>query len=372
MDTNHSPIAPEAADERASSLQLPAPRGDAPAPEDTPLASGQLDRTLEDTFPPGSRKPRHDGFTPAKIGEFIQALAASGIVAHAAAEVGLSASAAYAFRNRRQGRAFAAMWDAVLIHRSRARLAGDLQARSVLGCVSVRKQDGEIVSELHYHDNRLAMALLTRLDRLAEREAPRDEHLRALSEDLEDFIDCVAEGGDAEAFVEARRPAPPLPPTPSAPREVREDEYPDLTRLARLADCRDYLDVSPLDIETADLNPAEEEDWSHEDFIRAWRSGLMPWLAMRGDDPKARPGAGLQFHFMRLAAAHANSLYGTEPRPEHGEDRAIAPDDLAPDTICDWGPDELARAWASGYIQSFPDAFWDDLAGTGWPTEEES
>ena len=63
-----------------------------------------------------------------------------------------------------------------------------------------------IVGEYHYYDNRLAMSLLTRLDRLAEKEAASEAHLRALSEDLDEFIDCVAQGGDADAFVEARRP----------------------------------------------------------------------------------------------------------------------------------------------------------------------
>ena len=98
------------------------------------------------------------------------------------------------------------MWDAVLIDRSRARLAAENQHVATLGCVSRRYRDGELVGEYHYRDNRLAMAMLSRLDRLAEREAPADDHLRALSEDLDEFIACAAEGGDLDAFVEARRP----------------------------------------------------------------------------------------------------------------------------------------------------------------------
>lgn len=359
MDSNTPRIAPEAADERASSLEPATPHGEAPASAQSPLAPALLDSALGETFPPGSRKPRHDGFTPEKIGDFLRALASSGIVAQAAAEVGLSASAAYAFRNRRQGRAFAAMWDAVLIHRSRARLAAEVQARSLTGCVTVRKEEGEIVSELHFHDNRLAMAVLTRLDRLAEREAPREEQLRALSEDMDAFIDCVAGGGDADAFVaERKRPAPPE----SAPRPPkRVDDDPELTRLARLAGCPDYLDVPPSEIEVADLDLGLRGDWSVDQWVRAYRSGLMLWLEIRGDAEKCRAGAPLQFDYLRTASVLALELIGDSPG-EAGDVRPIETGDLEPDQILEWDDDQLARAWASGVIQALGDDFWDALA----------
>jgi hypothetical protein len=168
-----------------------------------------LPQLLAETFPPGARKPRSDGFTAEAIGIFLHDLAAHGIVEHAARAAGVSAQAAYAFRNRASGRAFARMWDAVLIHRSRARLAAENQQAATLGCVSRRYgPDGDLIGTYHYRDNRLAMAMLSRLDRLAGSEAPNDGHLRALSEDLDAFIACAAEGGDLDAFVEARRPEP--------------------------------------------------------------------------------------------------------------------------------------------------------------------
>src|SRR3954452_14165242 len=227
MDQTHTQLAPEpATDVPASPAQPELEPPPASAFADPPLLSDCLGDTLADriadtiegSFPPGSRKPRHDGFMPEKIGAFLRDLAASGVVEHAAAAAGLTASAAYAFRNRRQGRAFAKMWDAVLVHRARARLASELQGRAIAGCVSIRKRDGEVVGEYHYYDNRLAMALLTRLDRLADKEAASEAHLRVLSEDLDEFIDCLAEGGDADAFVEVRRPREPEPaPAPPAP-----------------------------------------------------------------------------------------------------------------------------------------------------------
>ena len=208
MEQNQNRLAPEApADESASPFNPTAEQG---ADSDPPLISDSLDDALQDTldatFTPEGRKPRHDGWTPEAVAGFLHALAETGVVEHAARRVDRSAQAAYAFRNRRQGRAFAKMWDAVLVNRSRARIEGELQGRAVAGCVSIRKHKGEVVGEYHYYDNRLAMSLLTRLDRLAEREEPNAAHLRALSEDLDDYCDCLAEGGDPDAFVEARRP----------------------------------------------------------------------------------------------------------------------------------------------------------------------
>src|SRR4051812_45256954 len=215
MDQNHTRLAPEAAaDVPASSTdyELEPPPDSAFA--DPPLVSdclgdtlaGRIAETVEESFPPGSRKPRHDGFTPEKIGVFLRDLAASGVVEHAAAAAGLTASAAYAFRNRRQGRAFAKMWDAVLVHRAGARLASELQGRAIAGCVIIRKRDGECVGEYLYYDTRPARPPPPRLDRLADKEAASEAHLRALAEDLDEFTECLASGGDADAFVESRRP----------------------------------------------------------------------------------------------------------------------------------------------------------------------
>lgn len=326
--------------------------------------------TVEASFPPGGRKPRHDGWTPEKIGGFLRHLAASGVVEHAADSVGLSASSAYAFRNRRQGRAFARMWDAILIHRSRARLASETQARAVAGCVSLRKKDGIVVSEYHYYDNRLAMSLLTRLDRLADKEADSEAHLRTLSEDLEDYIDCVEQGGDVDAFVEARRPEPPRPEPPAPdplPPSTQKDEVPDpdpeLTTFAYLSGCRDYLDADPREIEVLDLDPTAKADWSPDHWVRAYRGAFMTWLAVCAKaDPGFAPGPGepVRFFFLRAAAAAA-----TDPElaaPELEEDAAAAAALPDPATIDDWTEEQLACGWRSGLLMGLPAEFWEDLA----------
>lgn len=347
-------------------------------PSEPPLLSDTLADTLaesiaetvDDTFPPGGRKPRHDGFTPERVGEFLRRLAATGVVEHAAAAVGVSATAAYNFRNRRQGRAFAKMWDAILINRARDRLASELQSRAVAGCVSVRKRDGVVVSEYHYYDNRLAMSLLTRLDRLAEKEAASEAHLRALSEDMEEYIDCVAEGADVDAFVEARRPAEPEPqPSPAgataaAARAARpRDDDPELTAFARWSGCDDYRDVHPLAIPVGDIDADNPRDWDPDQQVRAWRSGFMVWQEGRGGGNARARGRGepVRYDVLRRAQrAEGRLVEAGAPVPVRGE--PIRTDDLDPDELAVWDDDQLLRAWRSGLLAGLPPSFWEALA----------
>lgn len=221
---DHNPTrSPEAStDERAFPSSNAG--GEAPGSAEAPLFTPSLvSSSLNETFaPPEShvRRCRHDGWTPDRIAAFIEALAACGVVADACKSVGLSAQSAYAFRNRRAGRAFGLAWDAVLVHRARGRLSDELLSRAMNGCIeAVQDRDGVVTGERHRYDNRLSMAVLTRLDRLAERQAEDDTLLRAMSEDLDDYLECVEGGGDVDAFVEERRPAPPPEPAPGPQAE---------------------------------------------------------------------------------------------------------------------------------------------------------
>jgi len=378
MEHSKNSNAPEAAtDEPASALETEAAA--APAAGDSHsvrFVAPLLSDCLTETFPPRGRKPRHDGFTPEAVAGFLRHLAASGIVEHAAESVGLSASAAYAFRNRRQGRAFARMWDAILIHRARARIAGENQARAINGCVSVRKKDGIVVSEYHYYDNRLAMAVLTRLDRLAEKETGSEAHLRALSEDMEEYIECVAEGGDVDAFVEARRPAPAEP--EPAPRRA-PDSDPELTAFARMAGCRDYRDVHAFDIGVLDIDPSAMGDWDNDQWVRAFRSGFMTWLEIvRKAEPDIalRRGLAFRYSFARAAQAAATASDMDDPADPatigRGKAAEIDTADLDPAEIDDWTDDQLARAWRSGLLRALPPEFWDDLAAANDPAPGEA
>jgi len=108
---------------------------------------------------------RHDGWTGEKMATFCESLAETAVVAEACDQAGMSPSGAYAARRRNP--IFAAAWDAALTI-ARERLADTLLARSMEGNVEQIYKDGELIGERHVLDNRLGLAILRRLDRLAE------------------------------------------------------------------------------------------------------------------------------------------------------------------------------------------------------------
>lgn len=81
-------------------------------------------------------------------------------------------------------------------------------SRAINGCVESVTIGGAVSGEKHRYDNRLSMAVLTRLDRLAAGQGDREEQLLAVSEDFEDLLDLFEADGDADAFVGARDPDP--------------------------------------------------------------------------------------------------------------------------------------------------------------------
>jgi hypothetical protein len=115
--------------------------------------------------PPALPTIRHDGWTGEKMAIFCETLAETAVVAEACDQAGMSPSGAYAARRRNP--VFAAAWDAALTI-ARERLADTLLARSMEGNVEQIYKDGELVGERHVLDNRLGLAILRRLDRLAE------------------------------------------------------------------------------------------------------------------------------------------------------------------------------------------------------------
>jgi hypothetical protein len=112
---------------------------------------------------------RHDGWTGEKIAIFCETLAETAIVAEACEAARMGISGAYAARRRNP--VFAAAWDAAL-GIARERLADTLLARSIEGNVEQIYKDGELVGERHVIDNRLGLAILRRLDRIAEGQLP--------------------------------------------------------------------------------------------------------------------------------------------------------------------------------------------------------
>ena len=282
MEHNQTPFEPEAAtDEPASPANLPAP-----APEPAPAKAGEDEAYWrgyhaalaaqaappDDLASPRVRRMRVDGFTGAKQVVFLEGVAEGLTVGEAAARAGISVTAAYNFRNRRQGRAFNIAWEAAC-RRARRPLADHLHDRSVKGQTdSYRDKEGALVGTRHRHDNRLAMAILTRLDKKAEAYREDEQLVTVIAEEFEELLDAIEAGSDAEDFIECRRPD--------------RDDYRPPEREPRAIDNvlsswharHRYDKADPAQIDTRDLDPAGQDKWTDDQWARAWRSGLLERL----------------------------------------------------------------------------------------------
>ncbi|HEY9554542.1 MAG TPA: hypothetical protein VIR62_13195, partial [Allosphingosinicella sp.] len=92
----------------------------------------------------------------AKLAGFIETLAGCGVVADACRAVGMSVASAYAYRNRRAGRAWGMAWNTVLI-----RGGGTGAASGLIGAGGASHPDFRLVS--HHASNRPIHRLRPRL-----------------------------------------------------------------------------------------------------------------------------------------------------------------------------------------------------------------
>lgn len=223
--------------------------------------------------PPGAT--RHEGWTPDKQRRFLEALSEGRTVIQACGIVGLSKQSAYALRNSPRGQGFALGWDAAVL-KARDALADELMERAFNGTRdTVTRDDGSIVTR-HRHDNRLALAMLGRLDRMADSAAgTAAAAARLVATDFAQYLDLIGrDAGPARAgvFLGARiEPA-------------GEDALAPIRALAR-ADrwLRTRTDIaSPVD--TADLDPAERAGWTGDQWVRAEAAGLVALAPDAGEN----------------------------------------------------------------------------------------
>jgi hypothetical protein len=244
------------------------------------VREGEDGGSAEDPPPPAGRNVRHDGWTDDRVRRFVETLAETGVVADACRAAGMSRDSAYAFRRRASGRAFALAWDAALLL-SRSALGDDVLGRSRYGVVDKVYRNGELVAERHRYDNRLTMAVLTRLDRQAEGLGENAPVIRAVSQEWDRFLDLLPKGPrGAEEFLAARFP------NRSKPFEEPEGVFggkpqsgSESALLARLSLYEDYRAGLPTEIDTGDLDPDEMERWTKEQWQRAEVSGFVRRLA---------------------------------------------------------------------------------------------
>ena len=175
------------------------------------------------SLPTAADQVRADGWSPARQRLFLETLAATGIIRSACEAAQISTRAAYALRIRRDGAAFRLGWDAAILI-ARARLADDLLARALNGHEEVIRKDadaGEITR--HRHDNRLAMSMLSRLDRMADSppEGSDAALARVVAQDFAAYLDMLCPPEPAPEQAEAAHPA-----TPERPEDALPDPTP--------------------------------------------------------------------------------------------------------------------------------------------------
>ncbi|GAA4004531.1 hypothetical protein [Sphingomonas humi] len=144
------------------------------------MATPATPATLDDSTPlaqrlalAGEGATRLDGWTPARMAAFVDALAATGCVETACAHVGMAKSGLY--EARRRNPLFALAWEDALLDGALPRLADELLTHAFKGSVERYYRDGELTGERHFTDTRLGLALLKRLDRKAAERAAADK-----------------------------------------------------------------------------------------------------------------------------------------------------------------------------------------------------
>jgi|GEM_PF-5032315 len=178
-------------------------------------------------------------------------------------------------------------------------MADELESRAMNGVVDKIYRNGELWGERHRHDNRLAMAVLTRLDRQAEGLGEGAATARVIAGEWDQFLDIVHDGGDgAGDFLMARA---------IHVRDAATDASTDSEREAGLGVANDlYAAIEGFErrfaysmfggglegeADMVDLEPADMESWTDNGWERARRSGLLDCLR-RDEWPEAVREAG--------------------------------------------------------------------------------
>lgn len=149
--------------------------------------------SLPHDLPTPADATRADGWTPARQRRFLETLAATGVIMLACESVRITQRSAYNLRIRHDGAAFRLGWDAAILI-ARDRLATDLLARALTGQEEViRKDPDNHEIRRHRHDNRLAMSMLSRLDRMADAPAEGSDAAlaRVVAQDFTAYCDMI-------------------------------------------------------------------------------------------------------------------------------------------------------------------------------------
>jgi hypothetical protein len=104
-------------------------------------------------------RQRHDGWSAARQGAFLDVLAATGTVDSAVRAVGMTRVSAYNLRKRPGAESFAAAWDRA-IDTGRAQMLDHMMERAINGVTTIRLRLGGMVDIENRPDKRLLVNAL--------------------------------------------------------------------------------------------------------------------------------------------------------------------------------------------------------------------
>ncbi|MCC7393495.1 MAG: hypothetical protein IT553_01435 [Sphingomonadaceae bacterium] len=271
-------------------------------------------------------------WTAALMRQYLEHLAATGLVGQSARHVGMSPRAAYDQRHRHPG--FRLGWAAAILL-ARDVLTDQLIERAILGSETrvTRERIAENCTQItrHRHDARLATHLLTHLDR----------HAGLDGDDMDvNFARRAADHwGDYLTHVLADDAAP-----DALPRWLHDHENMDLScEVARISAVSAHRRARrAADRAAAPLAEADFALW-YDDGSQQWMTNLPPvgdWLGTDGGRPgyatywrtldcdeaeiiDARTDDAQPLPPEEVAAIHARLFAGDGPRMSRGDDRPI-------------------------------------------------
>lgn len=278
-------------DRRANAARLPAAAAPAGRAYDAD-PDDALVRPWLDDLQSGLRAEavRDYGWNPRRQRVFLEALADSGIVTQACRAAAISPRAAYNLRNR--DAIFAEAWVAAQAL-ARQRLADDLLERALRGQADRIVRNGEVIAERHRTDNRLALGLLTRLDRQAEPDARWMQHApdhsptphKVLMAHWDQYLDKLSPPplGGAEGVAQQQRDHPQdgrgvCATSGQLPSDNPEGHTQLHTREPAAGRCELHELVRTLAASDSSPSPdAESEDEAETDRHDIWQDGNDEW-----------------------------------------------------------------------------------------------
>ncbi len=212
MEHKHpTPARPDAAFDPSVAPVGPLILGDSadPAADNTSVAlpESELYDPDEYRWVPVRRRPRVDGWTEEKQRRFIETLADTGLVSHAAKAVGMSRESANRLRRSPHGAAFARAWDAARLHAGSA-LEDIAFERAIEGVEqNVYNEYGSVVCTKRVVNDRMLTFLLSHLmpDRYGK-------VVRAAADQESGPTDAPSPPVALEASLRAMEPQLPSPP----------------------------------------------------------------------------------------------------------------------------------------------------------------